>query len=73
MSKYFFLTAGTEIRTLVGFLKVSVYNKLTFLYRRPYLKRDLTVHFSEKNRSKTGTCTEFCRGSYPFWVPSRSG
>ena len=27
-----------------------------------------TVHFSEKSRSKTGTCTEFCRGSDLFSV-----
>ena len=27
-----------------------------------------TVHFSEKSRSKTGTCTGFCRGSRPFSV-----
>ena len=27
-----------------------------------------TVHFSEKSRSKTGTCTGFCRGSDLFSV-----
>ena len=46
----FFLATGAEIRTLVGFFKGCVHRKLTFLYRRPYLKRDLIRWQMSHNR-----------------------
>ena len=43
---------------------------LFFFFVSPVFERvdGRTAHFSEKHRSKTGTCTGFCRGSRPFSV-----
>ena len=43
---------------------------LSFFFGSPVFEQvdGRTAHFSEKRRSKTGSCTDFCRGSRPFPV-----